>query len=86
MTIILSPETETRLRARAERESRDASALADALLLQALLQDPDDLTDSEVAEIRDGIRRGLADCEAGRTEPLSQWAVPGDLTAGRAMS
>src|SRR5437868_6775674 len=75
VTITLTPETEARLRARAERERRDIDALADALLAEALSDDPDDLTGDEVSEIRAGIRRGMDDCEAGRVQPVEEWAV-----------
>jgi hypothetical protein len=75
VTITLSPETEARLRARAEREQQDIDALADALLADALAEDPDDLPPEAVAEIRAGIRRGLEDCGAGRVQPLSRWAA-----------
>lgn len=75
MTITLTPETETRLRERAKRDGQDVSTLADAMLADALASDPDDLTDEEVAQIRVGIRRGLADCEAGRAKPVAEWAA-----------
>ncbi len=72
MAITLTPETEACLRERAEREGRDADAFADALLADALADDPDDLTDAEVGEIRDGIRRGLKATASGRVKPLAQ--------------
>ena len=72
MAIILSTETETRLRARAAREGQKADALADALLADALTSDPDDLTNDEVAEIRAGLRRGIEAALAGRVTPLSK--------------
>lgn len=75
MTITLTPETEMRLRERAKRDGRDANDLASALLAEALADDPDDLTDDETAQIRAGIRRGLADCEAGRAKPAAEWAA-----------
>ena len=74
MTITLTPETETRLRERAERDGQDANALADTLLADALASDPDDLTAEEVAQIRAGIRQGMADCAAGRAQPVAEWA------------
>jgi len=43
VTITLTPDTEARLRARAEREQLDVNALAEALLVDALINDPDDL-------------------------------------------
>ncbi len=75
MAITLTPETEARLRERAERDGQDADSLADALLADALADDPDDLTDAEIAETRAGIRRGLADCTAGRAKPVAEWAA-----------
>ena len=74
MTITLTPETETRLRERAERDGQDANALADTLLADALMSDPDELTAEEVAQMRAGIRQGMADCEAGRAQPVAEWA------------
>lgn len=59
MTITLSPETEARLRRKAERDKQDVNALAETLLDGALAHDPDDLTEEEVAQVRAGIRRGL---------------------------
>lgn len=75
MTIILTPETEARLRARAERDRQDINELADALLVSALADDPNDLKDDELREIRASIRRGLDDCAAGRVLPVTEWAA-----------
>ena len=75
MTIILDPETEARLHERAEREGQTPDALANALLADALADDPDDLTPEEAAEICAGIERGLADCDAGRIKPVAEWAA-----------
>lgn len=72
MAITLTPETEARLRERAERDGQDADSLADVLLSDALADDPDDLTDEEIAQVRAGIRRGLEAAAAGRVKPLSQ--------------
>lgn len=72
MTIALTREMETRLRQCAEREGRDADAFADAIVADALADDPDDLTEDEAAEIRSGIRRGLEAGAAGRVKPLAQ--------------
>lgn len=72
MVITLSLETETRLRERAEHDGQDAHALADSILSHALADDPDDLTEEEVADIRMGIRRGMEAAEAGRVTLLSQ--------------
>jgi predicted transcriptional regulator len=70
--ISLTPETETRLRERAEREGQDADAFADAILAEVLADDPDDLTPEEMKEIRAGVRRGLDAAAAGRVKPLSK--------------
>ena len=61
------------MRERAERDGQDANALADTLLADALISDPDELTAEEVAQIRTGIRQGLADCEAGRAQSVAEW-------------
>lgn len=75
MAIILTPETEMRLRERAAREGQNADALAEALLADALAGDPDTLTDKEAVEIRAGIRRGLEAAADGRVKPLAQAAA-----------
>ena len=75
MTITLTPETEALLRERAARDGQKVDALADVLLADALASDPDELTADEAAEVRAGIGRGLADCEAGRARPASAWAA-----------
>ena len=95
MAITLTPETETRLRERAEREGQDADAFAESILADVLADDPDDLTPEQITEIRGGIRRGLEAAAAGRVKPLSQavaearqrhgfpdpWASGADATA-----
>lgn len=75
MSITLTPETEARLRERAERHGQDANALADSLLADALDDDPDDLTDDEIAKIRAGIRRGLEAVAQGRERPMAEYAA-----------
>lgn len=75
MAITLTPQTETRLREQAARDGQDADALAEAMLAEALASDPDDLTDAEAAQVQAGIGRGLADCEAGRVKPVTEWAA-----------
>jgi len=72
VAITLTPETETRLRRRAEREGQEADAFAEAILADVLADDPDDLTTGEMAELRAGIRRGLDAAAAGRVKPLAQ--------------
>lgn len=66
MAIALSQETEIRLRKRAEREGQDADVLADALLSNALDDDPDDLTSEQIAAVRSGIARGLEASATGK--------------------
>jgi hypothetical protein len=48
MTITLKPETEARLRERAERDGADVSDLADALLSNMLVDDPASMTKEEI--------------------------------------
>lgn len=80
MAMVLTPETEARLREQAQRTGQDVDLLANSLLADALSDDLDALTDDEVAEIRAGIRRGLA--AAGRERPLAEYAA--DVKARRA--
>lgn len=79
MAMVLTPETEARLREQAQRTGQDVDLLANSLLADALSDDLDALTDDEVAEIRAGIRRGLT---AGRERPLAEYAA--DVKARRA--
>lgn len=67
MTIVLTKQTEARLREKAEREGQDMNAIADALLAGAL-----DWDAREREEAAEGIRRGLDDFAAGRYSPASQ--------------
>jgi predicted transcriptional regulator len=64
MTITLSPETEAKLRERAERDGQEIDALADFLLSAAL---DEEARDRE--EAIEGIRRGLEAGAAGRVRP-----------------
>src|SRR5207248_3046530 len=73
MTITLSPETEARLRERAERDGEDVSSLAEALLSDALAEDPDDLSPEQIAEVRAGIRRGLEAAAEGRERSVAAY-------------
>lgn len=75
MTIVLAPDTEARLREQAQRHGQDVDTFANSLLADVLADDPDDLTEDEIAEIRVGIRRGLAAAEAGRERPLAEYAA-----------
>ncbi len=77
MSISLTPETESRLREQAERIGKDPDSLAEVLIADGLsngtfLDDPDDLTDDEVAKICSGIHRGLKAEAEGRVKPLAQ--------------
>jgi len=75
MAITLKPETEARLRERAEREGQDVSTFAEALLADALADDPDDLTPEDIAQIREGIRRGYQAGLEGRERSLDAYAA-----------
>lgn len=79
MSITLTPQTESRLRAQAERTGQDVNAFAEALLSDALAASPwddaDTLTEDQIAEIRAGIRRGLAAEEEGRERPVAEYAA-----------
>jgi hypothetical protein len=72
MTITLTSEIEERLRDRAAQTGQDLNALASDLLANAL-NDPDDLSEDDVAEIRRGIARGLDAAKAGRERPLNEY-------------
>lgn len=75
MTITLTPETEARLRETADREGHDASTLAEAILADALADDPDQLTEDQIAAIREGIRRGLEAGAEGRERSVAAYAA-----------
>lgn len=77
MSITLMPETENRLREQAERIGEDVNSLAEAIITEGLsynllANDPDNLTDEQMAESRAGIRRGLEAAAAGRVKTLAQ--------------
>jgi len=77
MSITLTPETESRLREQAERIGKDADSLADAIIATGLshdlfADDPDDLSDEDMIEIRAGIQRGLEASAKGRVKTLAQ--------------
>ncbi len=77
MSITLTPETENRLREQAERIGEDVDSLAEAIITEGLsydllADDPDDLTDEQMAESRAGNKRGLEAAAAGRVKPLAQ--------------
>lgn len=64
MTLTITPQTESQLRAWAEYEGQDANVLADTLLANAL--------DRVRAEEVEAIRVGLEDRDAGRVRPLAE--------------
>jgi predicted transcriptional regulator len=68
MTIMLTPETEARLREKAEREGQDIHAVADALIAAALEWEA-----QERAEAIEGIRRGEQAAAEGRERPLADF-------------
>lgn len=77
MTITLNPEIENRLLEQAGRLGEDANRLAEELIAEELssgdlMDDPDDLTAEQIAEIRSGIDRGLEAAAAGRVKSLAQ--------------
>ena len=72
MTITITPALENRLRRRADDLGRDVNELVEALIVSAL-DDPDELDDETVAEIRAGIDRGLEAAKQGRERPLSDY-------------
>jgi predicted transcriptional regulator len=67
ITIELAPEVLARLREKAAREGRDAESVAADLLADALEWEAEDR-----AQAIEGIRRGLADFEAGRFRSLEE--------------
>lgn len=68
MTLMITPETEAKLREKAAREGRDVHALADTLLAR-LLADEDRAADAESA----AIQAGLDAVAAGREKPLEHY-------------
>ena len=77
MTITLNSEIENRLLEHAERLGEDANHLAEELIAEGLsgnyvMDDPDNLADEQVAQLRAGIERGLEAAAAGRVKPLAQ--------------
>lgn len=68
MTITLSPETEERLRRRAERDHSDPSTIAEALIADALEREERDRQ-----EAMEGVRRGDQAAADGRERPLSEF-------------
>ena len=77
MTITLAPELESRLLEQAGRLGEDANRLAEDLIAQGLsdsylVDDLDDLTAEQIAEIRAGIDRGLKAAAEGRVKSSAQ--------------
>jgi|GEM_PF-972489 len=77
MIITINPEIERRLIEQAGRLGEDANRLAEKLIAEGLLDDhslddPDNLTDEQIAEIRAGIKRGLEAVAEGRVKPIAQ--------------
>ena len=70
MPIILTPETETLLRQKEERDGVDMNNIADSLLAEALHWEVADR-----AQTIEGIRRGLEDSDAGRVRPFTKFAA-----------
>ena len=77
MTITLKPETEARLRERAERDGADVSDLADALLSNMLVDDPASMTKEEI----EASYREMAADEEREAEAL-EW-IEGTLGTSR---
>ena len=77
MTLTLSPEIEARLRERASRDGKEAQAVAQALLADALAEgdtaSEDILTNEEISDARAGIRRGLEAAAQGRERPVKDY-------------
>jgi predicted transcriptional regulator len=68
MEIHLSPEREAQLHAYARRHGQEPGAALDEILSEALEADWKDYQ-----EAVEGIRRGYADAQAGRSRPASEF-------------
>jgi hypothetical protein len=77
MTITLKPETEARLRNRAQRDGSDLNELADALLSNVLVDDPASMTKEEI----EASYREMAADEEREAEAL-EW-IEGTLGTSR---
>ena len=77
MTITLKPETEARLRNRAQRDGSDLNELADSLLSNVLVDDPASMTKEEI----EASYREMAADEEREAEAL-EW-IEGTLGTGR---
>ncbi len=70
MTITLKPETEARLRERAERDGADMNAVVDALVVAGLQWEA-----REQAEAAESLRRAFAESDAGKVRLFSEVAA-----------
>ena len=68
MTITLKPQTEARLREKAQREGGDINAIAEALIAAALEWEA-----QERAEAIAGVQRGEQAAREGRERPLAEF-------------
>ena len=67
MIVILTPQTEMRLREKAEREGQDVNTVADAIITATLEWEA-----REFEETVAGIQRGLQAAAEGRVKPLER--------------
>ena len=70
MSITLRPETEAKLREKAEREGIDLDTLAETIIAEALAWEAQDQ-----AEAIEGIRRGIEASDVGRVRPFAEFAA-----------
>ncbi len=70
MTIVLNPETEALVREEANRQGREADAVVELLIRDALVR-----SNHEFEETVAGIERGLRDGEEGRDRMFSEYAA-----------
>jgi len=68
MDVVLSPELQAQLADYAHRHGQEPAAALDAIVTEALEADRHDYR-----EAVEGIRRGHADMQAGRTRPASEF-------------
>ena len=70
MTVTLTPQTEMRLREKAEREGQDVNAVADAIIAATLEREG-----REFEETVAGIQRGLQAAAEGRERPFDEYVA-----------
>ena len=75
MTVTLSPDTEAKVVARAQREGQDVDHFLDTIIQDALAEDPDELTEEEIDSIRNGVRKRLDAATNGQVRPLNDYAA-----------